>query len=321
MDVFFLTLSQMLKMFTFIMVGYVLKKGKILPQSSELALSRLETFFFVPALCIYSWMENCTPKTLRENSVLILYGLVIIIFAIGLAYLLCGIFVRKADTEEAEYERNIYKYALTFGNYGYMGYFIVLGVWGNEMFFKYSMFTLCIGLACTSWGMAILIPKKYGNSSLESVVKRVFTPPVIGITIGMVAGLLNVKEFVPDFLMSVLSDASDCMGPVAMVLAGFVIGGYDIKELFSNKKVYAASAMRLILIPAGLMVLLKILGISDEIMALVLIAYATPPGLNIIVYPAAYGGETHTGASMTMIASMLSIITIPIMYLIFVVLL
>ena len=42
-------------------------------------------------------------------------------------------------------------------------------------------------------------------------------------------------------------------------------------------------------------------------------------GLNTIVYPAAYGGDTKTGASMAMISHVLSVITIPLMYLVFIV--
>lgn len=107
----------------------------------------------------------------------------------------------------------------------------------------------------------------------------------------------------------------------SLVLAGFVIGGYDIKSLVSDKKVYIVSVFRLIIIPAIIMFILRALGTNESVMVLALIAYATPLGLNTIVYPAAYGGDTGTGASMTMISHTLSVVTIPLMYLIFAVLL
>ena len=84
---------------------------------------------------------------------------------------------------------------------------------------------------------------------------------------------------------------------------------------------YVASLLRLVVIPAAMMLVLKLLGINDEIMTFALIAFATPLGLNTIVYPAAYGGDTKTGASMAMISHTLSVVTIPLMYLIFIVLL
>ena len=122
-------------------------------------------------------------------------------------------------------------------------------------------------------------------------------------------------------MINKFSSVSQCKSPVAIVLAGFVIGGYNLKKLFLNKKVYIATFLRLIVLPGIIMVIMKLLGISDEMMTLVLIAFATPLGLNTIVYPAAYGGDTRTGASMTMISHTLSVITIPLMYLFFIVLL
>jgi len=140
-----------------------------------------------------------------------------------------------------------------------------------------------------------------------------------GVLDSMVFGLLNLSQYVPEFLISAFDSAGKCQGPVAMVLAGFVIGGYNFKELILNKKVYLVSLLRLIVIPGVIVLALKAFGTSDEIMTLALIAFGTPLGLNTIVYPAAYGGDTKTGASMTMISTTLSVITIPLMYLVFVV--
>ena len=111
------------------------------------------------------------------------------------------------------------------------------------------------------------------------------------------------------------------MGPMAMLLAGVVIGEYNFSELLKNKKIYIVTLLRLIIIPAVFVSVLKLFNVSHEIIVIMLIAYATPMGLNTVVFPAAYGGDTKTGAAMTMISSILSIATIPLMYYIFAVLL
>ncbi|MBO7289766.1 MAG: AEC family transporter, partial [Clostridia bacterium] len=163
MEIFYLTLNQMITMFILIVAGYALRKRNILPEESHLTLSRLETYILVPALNIVTWAKKCNPQTLSENAVLVLYGMGVIIVAIALAYLLAPLFVKNAKTSAEKYQRNIYKYAMTFGNYGYVGNFIVLGVWGEEMFFKFSMFTICVAFVCSSWGLIILIPKDSGK--------------------------------------------------------------------------------------------------------------------------------------------------------------
>ena len=322
MDIFYLTLQQMLTMFILIVSGYIVRKKNILPEESHLTLSRLETFIIVPALNIVTWTKNCNPETLKANAMLVIYGGVIIGLAVALAYPLSALFVRNRKNAADEYQRNIYKYAMTFGNYGFIGNFIVLGVWGDEMFFKYSMFSIIVSFVCNSWGLIILIPKDKGRVvSIKNMIRTFLTPPIIALLIGMVIGLLNLKPYIPSFVTTALSNAGNCMGPIAMILAGFVIGGYDFSSLIRNKKVYIASSFRLILIPALFVSALKLIGANETVITLALILLATPFGMNTIVYPAAYGGDFRTGASMTLVSSTLAVFTIPLMYLLFVVIL
>lgn len=319
MEVFSLALSQMLMMTVLILVGMALRKKNIVPEKTDVALSRLETFALVPALNFLNQIKKCNVNTFVENSKLILYGFVMIVIAIAIAYPLSRLFVRNSGESNAlAYQRNIYKYALTFGNYGFMGNFIILGIWGEEMFFKYSMFTFVIALFCSGWGLFILIPKDRGAGFWKNLKKGLLTPPIIALVIGIICGLLNTKDYFPDFFIDALDNASKCMGPIAMILAGIVIGGYDFKSLFTNKKVYFVTLLRLIVLPALFLTVLKLIGTDDTIMTLALVTFATPLGMNTIVYPAAYGGETKTGASMTMVSNLLSVVTIPTMYYLFI---
>ncbi len=322
MEIFYLTLQQMLMMFSLIGIGFLLRKKLLIPQNADISLAKLETYIFVPALALYNQMTKCTVETFLENWVLILYGSVIVVLSILLAYPLSRLFVRNSKKSSVlSYQRNIYKYALTFGNYGFMGNFIALGVWGNDFFYKYSLFTFGVGLACYAWGMYILVPKEQNVSFLHNFKKGILTPGMIALVLGMIVGLLDFTKYAPDFLLSAFKNAGNCQGPIAMILAGFVIGGYNFKELLTNKKVYMATFMRLVAIPAVILLILRFIGTEEEIMTLALIAFATPLGLNTIVFPASYGGETKTGASMAMISHTFSVITIPLMYLIFIVLL
>ena len=77
---------------------------------------------------------------------------------------------------------------------------------------------------------------------------------------------------------------------------------------------YIATALRLIVLPLLFMVILHFIGADKGALYLTLIAFGTPLGLNTVVFPAAYGGDTSTGASMAMISHTLCVITIPLMY-------
>ena len=309
-------------MFLLIGGGVLLRKTNILPKGSDATISRLETYLLIPALNLFNQMTQCTRETFAENAPLMLYGTVIILCAMLLSYPLSRLFVRNAATSpELTYRRNVYKYALTFANYGFVGNFIILGVFGAETFYKYSLLTFPFLVMGYVWGMYILVPKSAGSGMLSNLKKGLLTPPLIALLVGMLIGLLDLSRYVPSFIKNALSYAADCQAPVGLVLAGVVIGGFKFGDLIRNKNVYGATALRLLVLPAVAMLLLKLLGAGEELMTLALIALATPLGMNTIVYPATYGGDTETGASMVMISHALCVATIPLMYYLFIVLL
>ncbi len=311
--VFKTTLSQMMVMFLCLLVGFILNKKKLVPENGATVLSKLENYVLVPSLIINTFMDKCTVEALSKHYKLVLYSAVAVAVGVGLAYLLSGLF------EKDEYKKNIYKYAIAFGNFSFMGNAIVPAILGGgdkdlaaEWAFKYLLFSLALNLVVYTWGIIILIPKdkKQGKNPAMNLLN----PTVISIVIGVVLGLTGARKFVPEFLTATLGNFQSCMGPVAMVLTGFVIGGYNISKLLKNKKVYVMTALRLIVFPVLFVGILMLLKADIETITLCFFAYSTPMGLNTVIFPAAYGGDTETGASMAMISHTLCIVSIPLMY-------
>lgn len=320
MEIFLSTLTQMLVMFLFIITGFILKKLSLLPDNAGSVLSKLENYVLVPALVLDTFMSYCHIDSLRENYGTILFCLFLLALALVISLPLSKVFAKERSESgiDENYQRSIYKYALTFGNFGFMGNAVVLGVLGDAGLFKYLLFTLPLNVAVYTWAIMILVPKGEGR---ENPLKNLFNPIFVALLFGLVLGLFNAKSVLPAFVVTTVSNAKACMGPIAMLLTGFVIGGYDVRELLTKKRIYIATVLRLFVIPGLMLLILKAIGTADEVMTLALFAFATPLGLNTIVFPAAFGGDTKTGASMAMISHTLSVISIPLMYLIFIVLL
>jgi len=320
LEIFSLTLTQMLMIFSLIITGFLLRKTNIVGEEAVKVLSRVETYALVPALTFNNFMGKCTVENFTRYYSLMFYGLGVITVSVILAYLISGFFVKyDGINPELKYKRNIYKYSLTFGNFGFMGNFIILGIWGDMEFFKYSMFTFFINMTCNIWGLLVLIPDGEEKPSIKATVAKAITaPPVLAVLFGILAGLFNLSYYLPDFIKSALSGAGGCMCPIAMLLAGIVIGGYRIKDILKEKKVYILSLLRLIVLPGVFITLLTLLKAPSDVLIFTLVAFATPLGLNTIIYPATYGGETKTGAAMNMISNTFSVITIPLIYYFFI---
>lgn len=304
-QVFLATLDSMLTMLCCILVGFVLGKKHIEPPGTDSVLSKLLTFALAPALTFRTFFQNFNLSTLSQNYNLILYSCLIMAVAIALAEALSGLFVKKG------YGRNVYKYAIAFANYGYMGDAIVLALFGEQMLFYYMLFKIPMQIVTYSWGMTQLIPGKKG---LKGTLVRIVNPSTIALVLGIIAGLLNLKVYTPVFLTDALESLGKCMGPIAMVLTGFVVSNFDMKKMLANGKVYGVSILRLMVLPALYCGLLLLVGADKQVLTLTLVAYAAPLGLNTVVFPAAYGADTSIGAGMALISNALAVITFPLMY-------
>ncbi len=304
------TLSPMLVMFLCIVIGFVLNKKKLCPANTATVLSKLENNVLIPALVINTFMKYCTVASLREQYSLVLYCVLSVLIAIALAYPLARLF------EKSGYKQNIYRYAMAFGNFGFMGNAIVPAILGSEALYNYMLFTLPLNIAVYTWGASILIPKDSApaDGKKQNPLLRLLNPAMVSIALGALLGLTGAEAVIPAFITTTLGNLAACMGPLAMVLTGFVIGDYDVMALIKNKKVYIASFLRLFILPAFFLALLMLLGADDQTVTYALFAFATPLGLNTVVFPAAYGGDTSTGASMAMISHTVCVITIPLMY-------
>lgn len=305
LSVFAATLSPMLVMFLCILIGFVLNKKSLLPDNAATVLSKLENYVIVPSLIINTFMKYCTVASFKEQYRLIIYCIIAVFFAIGLAYIIGPLI------EKDSYKKNIYRYALTFANFGFMGNSIVPAILGEETLYEYLIFTIPLNVACYTWGVAILIPT---GEEKKNPLRNLLNPIVFSLGIGIVLGLTNTQKIMPDFLSVTLNNLSACMGPIAMVLTGFAIGNYQIGKLLKNKKVYITTFLRLFVLPTVILALLILLGADSKTLTLALFAFSTPLGLNTVVIPAAYGGDSATGASMAMISHTLCVVTIPIMY-------
>ena len=303
--VFQSSVTPMLMMFTCILTGYVLHKLKLLPENSDAVLAKLETYALVPALNISTFMNYCTVESLVAHRSSMIVSAALIVIAILISYPLSKIFSKDS------YQRNIYKYALAFGNFGFLGNAIVPIILGEEFLYPYLLFSLPLNAMCYLWGLSVLIPS--GNNK-SNIFKNLLNPCVISIVIGAVLGLTGMQPIIPAFFELALSNLSSCMGPIAMVLTGFVVAKYSFGELLKKPFVYLATLFRLIVLPTAFLAALYLLNADALAMKMCLFAIATPLGLNTVVFPSAYGKDASTGASMALISHVFCVITIPLLY-------
>ena len=293
-----ITLEQVLILLLFILAGFLLAKAKIVDPKQVKILSALEVYLFLPCVSFNNFAKNFTPEYLVNKYPLVLVGLGLLVTTHFLSKLLAKGFART------DYEKSVFCYTFTIPNFGYTGYALCQGIFGELALLDMMMFTLPMSVYTGSVGYNMLTKRDGGKFNWS----KIFTPAVIGIMLGCLVGISGLQ--LPKVITDVTGKAASCMAPVSMLLTGIAISEFDIKALLKEKRAYLVSAIRLLGIPVLIWGALKLFGLGGMTATAVLV-YAMPCGMNTIVYPKLIGEDCRIGASMALISAFLSLITIP----------
>lgn len=303
------TINQILVLFGYMAMGFFLCRGKFMSENTPTVISRLLNFILMPATIINTFMDKCTVENFLNKWHIMLYSSVILLGCIVVG-LIFGKFFSKDP-----YIQRIYRYSFTVCNFAFLGIAFVEGV-APDLLFDYLLFILPLNLYTFSLGVAWLIPTGGKGFSFKSFLN----PICISLLIGAIMGLTNVVRYIPEqinFLPSIISGTSKAMAPMAMILTGFVIGSYPIVSQLKNYKVYIIAVARIFVMPLLIVLILKLLNTSQDIVSVALCANAMPLGLNTVIIPSAYGKDPKLGGSLALVSQLMCIVTIPLLFGIF----
>lgn len=102
--------------------------------------------------------------------------------------------------------------------------------------------------------------------------------------------------------------------PLAMIVLGVYLARTDLKAIFTRPRLYALSAVRLVVIPLLTIVCLMLLPAGwRQIGTVLIIVNAAPIGSNIAVYAQRLGLDSSYAVQMVCLSTLLSLITLPVM--------
>ncbi len=306
------SISQMAVLFSFIVIGFLLVKLKVLAPDSSKVLAKLENNLFIPALVLGTFCENFTVKKLSSASKIFLISC-----AVTLLFAIIASVVSRFCSKD-DFIRKIFTYGLAFSNFGFMGNAIVSALFPS-FFMDYLIFTLPLWTLIYLWGVPYLLIPSDDKRTLKSNIKSLINPMFVAMLVGIIIGIFAIP--LPSWLSSVISVSGSCMSPVAMILTGVTLCSVNFKKTVSNVSIYVVSFIRLIVFPLLAIGILYLLPseicknfLGDSLIVCLVCSLAMPLGLNTIVVPAAYGKDTSVAAGMTIISHILSCATIPIIF-------
>lgn len=305
---FLITLEQMGRILLFLILGFGLNRLRILPKETSAALSKLITMVLMPAILIYSNMTEFNLANVAEYGQLVLLGGLFVGIVVLLSHPVSRLLAGKNYAD-----RGLYLYSLIFPNTGAVGTPLVLTLLGTVGYFQYNLFLLVTVILTYVWGIGLFL-----NTERKNPIKRFFVnmlnPVFISMFTGLVLGALGAKNWMPTLVMGALKDLSACYVPLSLLFTGYRVADYPLGEVFTHPRSYVFSLFRLIIIPALTILLAWVLRLPNTVATLVAFTFASPCGMNVVVFPASYGQDCRTGSSMVLLSSLASILTVPVIY-------
>ena len=115
-----------------------------------------------------------------------------------------------------------------------------------------------------------------------------------------------------------LSSVGGMIGPLSMIVTGMLIAEVNLKDIFTNKRVYLVTVLRLIIQPLIALAVINLLGMrgwdpqGDKIILITYLAAITPCASTVTQMCQVYGNDSKYASAINVMTTLLSIITMPV---------
>lgn len=303
MDFGFVAL-QMVTVSLPILLGWAARKLDFMNDSFDVQLSGLVLNFGLPCL-ILSSLTSVKELPATTDMLWSMAGeTVMMLVALALAYLICWLLHAPLSARPA------YRFIVTFGNCGFIGFPVVTAVLGNHALLGASICLIPMNFFIYTIGIMMFSGMDGGwRHVLQSAGNCVKSPTLVASIIVVICVVARFTDF--GVVGKSISIVGQLTTPAALLLTGSSIAKYRPLEMLVNWRAYVAAAGRLLIAPIAGLALLRLMPLTPVMMETVLLVSSMPVATNGTLYSLQYGADTEPMMQGTFISILASIVTIP----------
>lgn len=287
-------ITQTLIMFLLMIMGLILAKTGLLTEQGSKDIANILLYTVIPCVIIRSYITDFTVEKLKGLLLSAILAMIAFAVSIAVSYLLYRM------------RRPVDNFGTAFCNAGFIGIPLITAVFGSEAAFYVASFASILNLLQWTYGIVIIT----GRKDLINLKKVFVNPVMISLVIGLCLFFTGIR--LPQIIDSTMAGVAALNTPVAMIVLGYYLSCSRIRDLFLNPSLYAASAVRLLLIPAVTLLALYLIPAGHgQIGMITLIAAATPVGTNTAIFAQKFGQDYERSVCMVCLSTVLSIVTLP----------
>ncbi len=295
-------MSSVLILFIMIVIGYTVRKLDIVSEEFSHSLSRYITSVALPAFIIINMRFEFDTTVLKNSMILIVMS-----FIIYAALILFSYAYTKLTGIEGE-KKSIHQFALVFSNVGFMGYPVLNAFLGKEGMFYGAIFNLSFQIIVWTFGVYLFTRGR----DYKFELKNVFNPAFSAIIIGYAMFLFSIE--LPEFLYKIISILGSPTSSLSMIAIGMMFSEAKIMSVFKDKSIITTSLIRVLFIPFITFLVLSVFGFRSYLLEVPVIIVAMPVAANSAIIASAYNGDYLNMSKMVVASTLISVLTIPLLY-------
>ena len=295
---FFTVFFQMLALVIMIAAGVVATKTNLLDDHTATKLSPLIVHIFNPMLVLSSALDAAGQIPLP-----VLGSVALVALGMFLLFILVGMLITPFFSQDPQ-QRHLFQLMFVFSNLGFIGIPVVSSILGPEFVVYVTEFLLIYNLIFYTYGVA-LMEGRFSLSSLRSMCNFGNFITIFSLFV-IVFGLR-----LPDFLYTAVSYLGAATSPLALVLVGYSLARFRLKQLLTDKRLYLFSFIKLILLPMAMLAVLKLLPLDDTLIPLFLVMFGMPVGNMPLMLGTQKGIDCTVCSAGIIMTTLLCVVTIP----------
>lgn len=306
MNINILLMQQIVQLFLMIFMGYLIVKTGLVRDDDSKVLSKIILYLIVPCVIINAFQVDYTKDTVK--GLLIAFAASVMTQVILLVVIsVAGKLLHLNEVEVA---------SVYYSNSGNLIVPIVTFILGQE-WVLYGCVFMSVQLVFL-WTHCKKIISREASYDWKKIILNI---NMISIFIGVI--LFFTKIRLPEIIGNTLASVGTMIGPASMIVTGMLFAGMNLKQIFANKRVYFITFLRLIAVPLIALVLIKLSNLAsfsadgNKIMLIVFLAIITPSASTVTQMCQVYGNDSRYASAINVMTTLLSIITMPVMVMLF----
>ena len=299
---FTVVLGQVFILFLLISLGYLSAKKGMIAQSSIKTLSAIVVNFGLAGLVISSIFNG----PVVERSVVV--KIILVSSLMYLPPLAMALFTGRLPNATKQ-QQGVYTFMLLFPNAGFMGYPMVLTVFGEKGLFYATLSAIPFYLLVYSLGIYYMSMGQQGTGKGDMLKKLTGSIPFLTALLAVAVYLAGIP--CPAILVRTAKYLADMSTPLSMIVIGATLSSLAPGEIFRNYPLYAVSAGRLLLTPLVTYFLVSLFISDPLVVGVATLISAMPVAANSTMLAVEYQSDALLASQGVFLSTLLSALSIP----------